>query len=187
MINKGFTLVETMVAIAILMIAILGPMDIASSGLRDSMFARDQATAYYLAQEGIEYIRYVRDYNFLKKSPDWLTGLTNCEDSTGSNTSINCTIDSVYFFSNSSGNNPANYISNCGSSCVPLNLDSNDTYTQQNGGSVSLFTRTIKIIPINGTYDREVQIRSTVSFQSRSRAVKTFTITENMSNLYQTN
>ena len=175
-----------MVAIAILMIAILGPMDIASSGLRDSMFARDQATAYYLAQEGIEYVRYVRDYNFLQKSPGgWLDTLGSCVDSStgGKDASINCTIDPVGFFSVNNGTPLTPTKCNITSSCPQLNLDTNGFYTQQ-AGTPSIFTRTIKIVPI-GVDNKEVQIQSTVSFQSHSSATKTFTITENIRNLYQ--
>ncbi|MFA5023196.1 MAG: hypothetical protein WC385_02345 [Candidatus Paceibacterota bacterium] len=52
--SKGFTLVETFVAIIVLMITVLGPMSLLSNALRDSRYIKDQITATYLAQEGVE-------------------------------------------------------------------------------------------------------------------------------------
>ena len=64
--SKGFTLIETMVAISILMVAIVAPMSLAAQSLSAAYYARDQITAFYLAQEGIEVVRSVRDTNILK-------------------------------------------------------------------------------------------------------------------------
>jgi prepilin-type N-terminal cleavage/methylation domain-containing protein len=61
--NAGFTLVETLVAIAILMIAIAGPLTVAEKGLSAAIYARDQMMASYLAQDGMEAIKNVVDTN----------------------------------------------------------------------------------------------------------------------------
>ncbi len=63
--KTGFTLVETLVAITILLLAIGGPMFAVSQSLKSSYYARDQITAFYLAQDAIEYIRNLRDENAL--------------------------------------------------------------------------------------------------------------------------
>ena len=55
--NAGFTLIESLVAISILLLSISAPLTIASKGLASSFFARDQITAFYLAQDAVEYIR----------------------------------------------------------------------------------------------------------------------------------
>jgi hypothetical protein len=52
--KSGFTIVETLVAVAILMIAIAGPLTIVNKSLRAAMEAQDQVTAAYLAQDVIE-------------------------------------------------------------------------------------------------------------------------------------
>ena len=62
---KGFTLVETMVAITILTLAVSGAFMAASSAINAANIASDQLTASYLAQEGIEYVRVMRDNTYL--------------------------------------------------------------------------------------------------------------------------
>lgn len=59
--KKGFTLIETLVALAIFSISIIGMMTVLSSGLTDTISAKNKLTATFLAQEGIEYMRNLRD------------------------------------------------------------------------------------------------------------------------------
>lgn len=70
--QQGFTLIETLVAIFILLISTTGPLSFAQSGLRASFLARDQVVAFYLAQDATETIKNLRDNNSLIKNP-WLT------------------------------------------------------------------------------------------------------------------
>ena len=53
--QKGFSLVETLVAISILLIVIVGPMTISMSTAKSSSFASEQVQAFFLAQEGLEF------------------------------------------------------------------------------------------------------------------------------------
>ncbi len=76
--NKGFTILETLVAITIILIAITGPLDIIANSLKASYYSRDEVTAFYLAQEAIEYAKNQRDNNQLddnKLYTDWLEGV----------------------------------------------------------------------------------------------------------------
>jgi type II secretory pathway pseudopilin PulG len=59
--QDGFTIIETLVAITILMVVIAGPMTIAQKGLMASIYARDQVIASYLAQDVVEYLKNDRD------------------------------------------------------------------------------------------------------------------------------
>ncbi|MDD5721147.1 MAG: hypothetical protein PHT16_01715 [Candidatus Pacebacteria bacterium] len=63
--NIGFTLVETLVSISIFTMSILGLMSILASGISDVNYAKQKMTAEYLAQEGIEYVRNMRDTDVL--------------------------------------------------------------------------------------------------------------------------
>src|SRR3989344_5287897 len=71
--NKGFTLVETLVALSIFSVSILGLLVALSQGLADTGYAKKKVAAAYLAQEGIEYIRNMRD-TFMIYSNDPQTG-----------------------------------------------------------------------------------------------------------------
>src|SRR3989344_9186885 len=59
--SGGFTLVEMLVAVSILSISVVTLLNVLGSGIRDTGFAKERLTAGYLAQEGIEYIRNMRD------------------------------------------------------------------------------------------------------------------------------
>lgn len=81
--NKGFTIVESLVAIFILIISVTGPLYFTQGALRVAFVARDQVTAFFLAQDAIEYIKNVRDRNsisYLNGVPttSWLEGLSDC-------------------------------------------------------------------------------------------------------------
>lgn len=66
--QSGFTLVEMMVAITILLIAVVMPISLIGNALHNLYYARDQMVAINLAQEGIEAVRQVRDSNMLGSS-----------------------------------------------------------------------------------------------------------------------
>ena len=52
-IARGFTLIETLIAVLILTTAIAGPLTIASKGLTATLVAKDQISAFYLAQDAV--------------------------------------------------------------------------------------------------------------------------------------
>ena len=62
----GFTLIETLVAITILTLAVTGASSVANSALVAAKIARDQLIASHLAQEGIEYVRVMRNNEYLQ-------------------------------------------------------------------------------------------------------------------------
>lgn len=80
---RGFTIVETLVAIAVLMIAVAGPLVVATKGLTSALVSKDQMVASYLAQDTMETIKNVRDNNLpgvIATYPSdvaghWLSGL----------------------------------------------------------------------------------------------------------------
>lgn len=80
--EKGFTFVETLVAIAVLLLAVVAPLSLVYQSLAASRVARNQVTAIYLAQESIEFIRATRDGNALSGNT-WLQGLSDCVSDDG--------------------------------------------------------------------------------------------------------
>jgi Tfp pilus assembly protein PilV len=59
--TEGFTLIETLVAISIFTISILGLLIVLGQGISNTNYAKQKIIASYLAQEGIEYMRNMRD------------------------------------------------------------------------------------------------------------------------------
>jgi type II secretory pathway pseudopilin PulG len=59
--KNGFTIIETLVAISILMIAIAGPLTVAGKGYTSAIDARNQSEASLLAQESLEYLNNLKD------------------------------------------------------------------------------------------------------------------------------
>ncbi len=79
--SKGFTLVESLVAVGILSLSIAATFTAVQAGLKTSIAAKDQITAFYLAQEALEYVKNVRDENALHTlngtATNWLSGLSS--------------------------------------------------------------------------------------------------------------
>jgi hypothetical protein len=153
----AFTLIETFVAISVLLITLVGPLTLAEQALKSAYYARDEITAYYLAQEGLEVVRGVRDYNYLNGYP-WLTTLSDCsaltpceEDFTRSLPGIQvCTGDG----------------SMCGTwPREPLNIDSTGLY-DYNPGTQSPFTRELTVASVqpNGNGSDEIIATVTVTW-----------------------
>lgn len=107
--TKGFTIVETLVAIAILMIAIAGPLTIAQKGLMASIYARDQSVATFLAQDAMEYVKNYRDLVHDENNPEgWLGELGSCSEV------IPCQISTTEAGSITSGISPVLYRTSSG-------------------------------------------------------------------------
>lgn len=143
---RGFTFIETLVAISVLLVSLAGPLSIAAQALSSAHYARDQVVAFYLAQEAIEYVRAVRDQNYLA-SGSWLDGLSECVDAS-------CTVDFPNFTHSA-----------CSGSCSPLLISSTGGLYNQQSGSESPYTRTLTISSVEGTAEIVV-VRSTVTWQS---------------------
>jgi len=81
--NKGFTLVEVMVALVIASVGIIGAYELINRSLALSNAAVNRFGAIYLAGEGIEIARNLRDTNYLNyyyAGGNWDDGLGDCGD-----------------------------------------------------------------------------------------------------------
>lgn len=67
--NKGFTFLETLIAIFVLMVGVLGALIVVESIAFSARFNASKLAATYLAQEGIELVRNKRDSNWLAGVP----------------------------------------------------------------------------------------------------------------------
>ncbi|MFA6095590.1 MAG: prepilin-type N-terminal cleavage/methylation domain-containing protein [Candidatus Paceibacterota bacterium] len=167
--NAAFTLVEAMVAISILSLSITGPMVIAQKGIGSAIYARDQITAFYLAQEAVEYIRNIRDSNRINLDP-WLSYLSLCL-SGGT-----CQIDSRY-----TDYQDVEAVKSCPSGiCPKLSINTSQNFYGYGSGASwkeTPFTRTIQMEETVSS--REALISVTISWNTNLFApLRTFTIKE---------
>lgn len=136
--NRGFTLIETLLAVLILTVAIVGPMAIAAKGLQLSLISKDQVTAAFLAQDAMEYIRFKRDTNKLQGGSDWLAGLNGANGCVSSDGSAQCYLDST--------NQQPPVPTTCGGTCPLLNFNSaTHLYNYSSSGSPTIFRRVVSI------------------------------------------
>jgi prepilin-type N-terminal cleavage/methylation domain-containing protein len=135
--NKGFTLIETMVAVSIFTIAIIGPFSVAERSLNAANTARDELIASQLAQEGLEAIRFERDSSYLTSPSTWTatSSLAVCLSPKA------CTIDL--------SQTPQNLVKGCTNGiCKPFYLSPSGLYyypSSPAGLMKSRFVRTITI------------------------------------------
>jgi prepilin-type N-terminal cleavage/methylation domain-containing protein len=195
---KGFTLIETLVAISILTLAMAAPFVAVEQSITAADVSRDELTANMLAQEGVEYVREVRDDDYLYNHTNgttrsWMygfdgsSGSVNCLDSSGRQ----CTVDPEA--TNEGGvaivahyntvRPPVLYLSS-GSATIPF------MYNQEKIGSATTFSRSVEIdCPgVSGacvpSATSEIEATVTVTWTTRNRPYTT-TITEYLDNWLQ--
>ena len=172
--GKGFTLVESLVAVSILLIAVVAPMSIIGGSLAQVSTARDQMTAVNLAQEGIEAVRQKRDSNMLDK---WITvGSTTVWDA-GLATGVDAyLVDSA----------TVTPLVSCGGVCTAAQkiiYQDQATrlyhqYVSSPVGSAKPFSRAVTIADI--VAGREKKITSTVTWKTSNGVTKTIAVSESI-------
>lgn len=187
--KKGLTIVESLVAISILMIAVLGPLVVVSQAFKISFFARDQMTAFYLAQESIEYVRNARDRNSLTQEDpaDWLDGIA--VDSAG--VPIAITVNDI------GAPAPVKYqlvrsgtsyrLLMCGgtpSTCPKVRYTSSTgLYGTETGGTQSVYTREITFtkVPDDPAAEQEISVKVLMTWNQVGGTYK-FPLYEHLTN-----
>lgn len=192
--ESGFSLVETLVAITILLLVIVGPMSISSSVARSTSYASEQVVAFFLAQEGAELAQKARDdlqlqffggsgdpwADFIGKNPG--DTYYHCFQPGG------CGLQLIDGDANGLLRAPIN----CGSNTCRLSIDVNGgrtRYTYNSDASLDStpYTRVIYMSHPSGSGadDREVEITSRVSWQTgNQRQVQTVEAKTYLFNVY---
>lgn len=150
--NNGFTIIEALVAIAILTTAVMGAMTAVQSGITSYILSRDQVLAFYFAQEGFEQIRNLRDENRLNNR-NWLYGITeNSSDPCYFGNA--CIVDPVI--------TPTPTRCSAPGSCPVLRQSpTSGLYSYDSTWTPTIFRREIVITPINSN---EIAITVTVNW-----------------------
>ncbi|MDP3727106.1 MAG: hypothetical protein Q8R35_00525 [bacterium] len=149
--TAGFTLLETIVALALVVSAIVGPFSLATRGVFGAKFSRSKLVALNLGQEGLELIRAMRENNILVGA-DW-RGLTGpCSNS--------CTRlqDGSYqpdVYTTANGSPPP---VNAG---LPLLFDESSGLYSQTVGAATPFTRVVAVSTLAAS---QMRIVSTITW-----------------------
>ena len=141
--QSGFTVLESIVAIAILSLSIAGAFSVIQQNLSISIISKDEVKAFYLAQEAVEIIRNKRDNNQLAYiaghfDTNWLTGIASKTE------------DPCYFGKTCVADAKDFSLRECSGSCEKLRQDtSTNMYSYDPSGNLTNFTREIQFESIN--------------------------------------
>ncbi len=182
---SGFTLLETMVAVTLLSVAIVAPMSLTTQSLASAYYARDQITAFFLAQEAIEVVRNMRDNNILANSQGTSVNLLN-------NIPINQNFRVDARMNYGSGNTPPLCNSDPGGVCAPLQTDAvTGLYGYNVGWTNTQFTRSVIACfihspPPNGTGgcdavpSDEIKLTATITWRTGQFQQRQVNVSENL-------
>ncbi|KND52138.1 MAG: putative Type IV pilus pilin [Parcubacteria bacterium C7867-003] len=183
--TKGFTLVETLVAISILTISILAGFTAVQESLRNSITAKNQITAFYLVQDAMEYIKNVRDENALNfldgnLSSTWLKGISEAGTAPcwhgGGGAAKSCYIDTTLTVANGS-------INNCTGTCPDIRREASSGLMGYNAAwTPTQFKRTIQLQEI--VPNEEVRVTITISWTQGVQS-KSFQVSQSLFNRLQ--
>jgi prepilin-type N-terminal cleavage/methylation domain-containing protein len=162
--HKGFTLVETLVAIFIISIAIVATMASAQRALQTSYYARDQVVGFFLADEGMEIVQNIRDSNF-KSGNHWLTNII----------ATDAAVNSVSTFCVDITTNTRQLKTAGGAGCPVdgrLYQTTAGKYTHDNAGNkMTIYKRLISVKRVS---EQEIQITVSLKWKTGSMAEREF-------------
>ena len=204
--KKGFTIIETLVAITLLTISVTGPLALAAKGLAYSNYVRDEITAFYLANEGIDAVRNLRDtYTRTGGTTNWIgqtkdasgnvvtSGLDRCDRGEGcyfdvwdTPTNLRTSFDN----SNPQSSVPTDYtmhVLDCreNGEFYGKNFESlkTNSWYQDCVDSASKYSRSVKITTLGDTANvNEIKVDSVVRWFSGG-IERNITISENLFNI----
>ena len=186
--QKGFTIIETLIAIFILTLSITGPIYISSFAFRNTIDSRDNISAQYLSEEVIEVIKNKRDTLILSGDP-WLDSIQsegNCFNA------ADATDKKCILVRNTSDEYDIQF---CGTGeCDALSFDplNNVVYGLSEGSAKSKFTREFYFQKgeTDGSLDdipnKEVKLVVNIKWQDRGKD-KIYTLTERLYNINYVN
>ena len=134
---KGFTLLETIIAVAILATGIVASLTLVSKSIRSVSVSQNRLVASYLAQEGLELVRNARDNNWKDSnyptSVNWDDGWSDCTD---------CEIDYT-----------VNTVSDIGDPVLKLDTSNFYNYTS---GTDTIFKRRVTVVTIVANEQKQI-------------------------------
>ena len=147
---QGQLLIESLVAITVIMVAILGIFTLSSRSVSLNRVVSDQYTGTYLAAEGIEVVKNIVDSNVVSQCEVWTNGLPG----TGKDYTVNW--DSETLSDEITSNHE------------PLKFNDENMYVQGGDGDDTRFYRKIRLE--DGKNEHSFHVISTVEWEGRGGA-----------------
>ena len=144
--NKGFSIIEVLIAIFVIIIGITGAMNLINFTISSVAISKSQTIAVNLAQEGMEIVRSIRDSNWLEDIV-WDSGLV------AGDYRVQYDNNSLLLFSG----NPV------------LKINSNGFY-QYDSGTDTRFKRKMTISDVSAN---EIKVVSEVTWDERGKSYDT--------------
>lgn len=175
--SSGFSLVEVLVSITIMLLVIVGPLQIIARSINSTNFATEQVNAWFLAQEGIELAQKGRDDLVLGDFKDQIRGESNEPNPMSEFLSEYATC----FTADGCGLNigdgttlPAPVTCGVLSNCrlyltAPTDSDRSSYQHAVSGNTITPYTRVVIMerVPASGTV-REIKVTSRVTWRTGS-------------------
>lgn len=152
---KGFTIIETLIAVTILMLVTTGVIFALGNSLRTTVGSDVRIQAELLAEEGTELVRAIKDSNLLQQKLFYLTINT-------------CTASVPCYVVNDGAALPE--LKPCSGTCPALKISALGYGHQAAATTASPFTRTITVDTLNTDSNgrpSEIRVNSTVTYQER--------------------
>lgn len=186
--RRGFTLIEVLVAIAILLIGVSGGLLIVTSSFRQIGVSKETMIATYLANEGIEIVREIRDTDMINNfdieantaSPHPYIQWDSIDSSSGNQLSSSCSSGCIV----NANTTPTALV--IGGAANPQVCVDNTTgaYHQHNTGCAAGETQSpyYRELFVSGTGNQD-NATSTVWWDDAGGTKHTITVTESIGNL----
>jgi len=162
--NKGFSLIEVITAIFILTVGVGGAFSLIYQTLAAVYTVRSELTASFLAQEGVEIIKNLRDNAWLESraatSTSWLANLSDA----GGDYEVDYSTQ---------------YLSQAANDTY-MEIDSNGFFNYSSGDTTN-FTRTVSLSNVSTT---TVSVTVTVGWETGGRD-HSLEVVENITNWYE--
>lgn len=169
----GFSLIETLVAITVLIGAIVGPLTLASQGIKAASLFKNQLIASNLAQEGMELVHAKRDSNILD-GKGWMDDIIDRIDRCGGSGCY------ARYTPTDNTKNQINFEPCNAGGCPKFFVTPEGWYMQKTTGDddpETIFNRTIHVTSV--VPGKEVKVETTIAWQERFSTL-TFNLEEHL-------
>ena len=161
--QKGFTLIESMIAIFVLTLSITAATSIVQQSLRNTTLLKARGQAVGLVIEGTEFVRNIYSESYLQ---DYIEGqsfydfVQVCENG--------CKIAVIDEPQVSQGMVSSGYYTSCQDEC-PLYLHNRVGYSIEDTGNPSVFSRKVTITPTSNGDRFQFKVNTKVDFSVRGK------------------